>query len=47
MQLTPYKCLQVLYVFLLSVPGALVFFLMVNIMRFLAPDLAFREDRNN
>jgi len=42
MQLTPYKCLQVLYVFLLSVPGALVFFLMVNIMRFLAPDLAFR-----
>jgi len=42
MQLTPYKCLQVLYVLLLKVPGALAFFLVVNIMRVLAPDLAFR-----
>ena len=43
MQLTPYKCLQVLYVLFLSVPRALAFFLVVNIMRVLAPDLAFRR----
>jgi len=41
-QLTPYKCLQVLYVLLLSVPRALAFFLVVNIMRALAPNLIFR-----
>jgi len=45
MQLTaaaPYKCLQLLSVLFLSVPGALVFFLAVNIMRVLAPDFIFR-----
>ena len=41
-QLTPYKCLQVLYVLLLSVPRQLAFFLVVNIMRVLAPNLIFR-----
>merc|ERR1712183_568123 len=43
MQLSPYKCLQVLYVLLLSVPRALAFFLVVNIMRALAPDFIFRQ----
>ena len=42
MHLTPYKCLQVLYVLFLSVPRALAFFLVVNIMRFLSPDFTFR-----
>jgi len=41
-QLTPFKCLQVLYVLLLPVPGALAFFLVLNLMRFLAPDFTFR-----
>ena len=39
--LTPYKCLQVLYVFL-RLPGALAFFLVMNLMRVLAPDFTFR-----
>ena len=46
MQLTaaaPHKCLQLLSVLFLSVPGALVFFLAVNIMRVLAPDFIFRD----
>ena len=40
-QLTPSRCLQILYV-LLRLPGALAFFLVMNIMRFLAPDFTFR-----
>ena len=39
--LTPYKCLQILYV-LLRMPGTLAFFLVMNIMRALAPDFTFR-----
>ena len=42
MQLTPFKCLHVLYVLFLSVPRALAFFLVVNIMRALAPTFIFR-----
>ena len=37
----PYKCLQILYV-VLRMPGTLAFFLVMNIMRFLAPDFTFR-----
>ena len=37
----PYKCLQILHV-VLRMPGTLAFFLVVNIMRFLAPDFTFR-----
>ena len=40
-QLTPSRCLQILYVFL-RLPGALAFFLVMNIMRVLAPDFTFR-----
>ena len=39
--LTPYKCLQILQVFI-SFPGTLAFFLVMNIMRALAPDFTFR-----
>ena len=39
--LTPYKCLQILHVFL-RFPGTLAFFLVMNIMRALAPDFTFR-----
>ena len=41
-QLTPFKCLQVLQVLLLSVPGAFAFFLVLNVMRVLAPGFTFR-----
>ena len=37
----PYKCLQILCV-VLRMPGTLAFFLVMNIMRFLAPDFTFR-----
>merc|ERR1711997_98400 len=40
-QLTPSRCLQILYVFL-RMPGTLAFFLVMNIMRVLAPDFTFR-----
>ena len=41
-QLTPYKCLKVLKVLLLSVPRTFAFFLVLNMMRALAPDFTFR-----
>ena len=44
--LTPVKCLQILYVFL-RMPGTLAFFLVMNIMRFLAPDFTFRMLKKN
>ena len=40
-QLTPSRCLQILYV-LLRLPGALAFFLVMNIMRVVAPEFTFR-----
>ena len=41
MQLTPQKCLKILSVFL-RLPGILAFFLLVNLMKFLAPDFTFK-----
>ena len=41
-QMTAYKCLQVLQVLLLSVPGSFAFFLVLNMMRAVAPDFTFR-----
>ena len=41
MLLEPYRCLKVLYV-LLRLPGTLAFFVLVNLMRLLAPDFTLR-----
>ena len=39
--MTPQKCLKILSVFL-RLPGILAFFVLVNIMRLLAPDFTLR-----
>ena len=41
LQLTPHKCIKILKIFL-RLPGILAFFVLVNTMKFLAPDFTFR-----